>query len=207
MKLDITELLSGKIRVMPFRYEIPTSGGDAGDRGDRSDREGKGDRSDTGDTGGEELPLPPDGVVFTSPVRVAGKISDSGSCLYLVLDADADFEAPCDRCGEAARGTVSCRLERMVAEEGAVGEDGGEDYFIACEGKLDLDREVMEELMLSFPSQILCREDCLGVCPVCGRNKNRGECGCAAKAAEEIDPRWQALARLLREKKEKGKEE
>lgn len=177
MKLDITALLAGKVRVLPFRYEI------AG--------------------GGDDLPMPPAGVTLTSPIRVEGKISDSGTCLYLVLDAAADYEAPCDRCGEAVRSTVSCHLERMVAEAGAV-DDEDEDYFVACEGELDLDADVAEELMLSFPSQILCREGCLGVCPVCGQNRNKGDCGCAAKEAERVDPRWQALERLLKEQNDKN---
>lgn len=151
--------------------------------------------------GGDDFPLPPVGVTLSSPVRVKGKISDSGTCLYLTLDAEADYTALCDRCGEETEGTVSCRLERMVAEEGVV-EDENDDYFIACEGELELDGDIAEELMLSFPPQILCREDCRGVCPVCGRNLNEGQCDCAEKEAQKIDPRWQALARLLDDRKE-----
>ena len=179
MKLDITALLSGKVRVLPFQYEI-VGGGE-----------------------GDFFPMPPVGVMLTSPVRVHGKISDSGTCLYLTLDAEADYEAPCDRCGEETRGVALCHLERMVAEEGVLSNEDGDDYFIACEGELDLDGDIVEELMLSFPSQILCRDDCLGVCPVCGQNKNEGECDCAKKEAERIDPRWQALAKLLEEQKNK----
>lgn len=177
MKLDITSLLSGKVRVLPFAYEISSDG--------------------------EDFPMPPVGVTVTSPVRVDGKISDSGTCLYLRLDAAADYTAVCDRCAGEARGTVTCHFERMVAEEGVVSGDGDKDeYFIACEGMLDLDGDISEELMVSFPSQILCREDCLGVCPVCGQNRNEGDCECAARAAEEIDPRWQVLAHLLEQQKE-----
>ncbi len=174
MKLDINALLSGKVRSLPFAYEI--------------------------DCGGEDdMPRPPAEVTFTSPIRVKGNISDSGSCLYLTLEADADYTALCDRCGGKAEGVVSCRLERMVAEEGIVADENSDDYFIAVEGKLDLDAEVAEELMLAFPPQILCREDCRGVCPICGQNKNEGDCDCEEKEAERTDPRWDAIARLLEE--------
>lgn len=179
MKLDITSLLSGKVRVLPFSYEIPSDN--------------------------EDFPLPPVGVTVISPVRVSGRISDSGSCLYLRLDAEADYEALCDRCADEMKGTAKTSLERMVAEEGVVTDDNRDDYFIACDGMLDLDLEIAEELMLAFPSQMLCREDCRGVCSVCGQNFNYGECGCAEAAANEIDPRWQALARLLEEQENEDK--
>ena len=175
MKLDITPLLSGKVRAIPFSYEISCDG--------------------------DGFPMPPAGVTIVSPVCVEGRISDSGSCLHLRLDVEAEYSALCDRCADDMRGSVKTSLERMVAEEGSVEDENRDDYFIACDGMLDLDLEIAEELMLAFPSQMLCRDDCRGVCPVCGQNFNYGECGCAAAAAEEIDPRWQALAKLLEEQK------
>lgn len=176
MKLDITALLSGKVRSLPFSFELEEDG--------------------------EGAPLPPAGVTVTSPVRVSGVISDSGTCLWLRLDAEVDYDALCDRCADPISGIASAHMERMIAEEGIVADEASEDYFIASDGILDLDADISEELMLSFPSQMLCSDDCRGVCPSCGQNLNRGECDCAARAKEEIDPRWQVLADLLRESKD-----
>ena len=47
---------------------------------------------------------------------------------------------------------------------------------------------------------VLCREDCKGLCPKCGANLNRGECGCSRR---EIDPRLAVLQRILEDKKDR----
>jgi uncharacterized protein len=48
-----------------------------------------------------------------------------------------------------------------------------------------------ERVQMAIPMKPLCREDCLGLCPKCGADRNAGACGCAG---EESDPRWGALA-------------
>ena len=58
----------------------------------------------------------------------------------------------------------------------------------------DLDEELREALILSFPMRILCDEDCPGLCPKCGKPKREGECGCPTR---EIDPRLAILQTLL----------
>jgi len=50
-----------------------------------------------------------------------------------------------------------------------------------------------EQILLSLPMQRTCREDCKGICPACGTNRNRAGCGCLAKAP---DDRWAALRDL-----------
>lgn len=71
----------------------------------------------------------------------------------------------------------------------------GEDGFI------DLGPLVRELSLLSVPTKVLCREDCLGLCQECGANLNEGDCGCAE---DEIDPRMAALQQLLNDQ-EKGR--
>jgi uncharacterized protein len=62
------------------------------------------------------------------------------------------------------------------------------------DGFLDVDEELLEMLEMDFPTKILCREDCAGLCPKCGKNLNLGTCNCVTK---EIDPRLAPLAKLL----------
>jgi len=59
---------------------------------------------------------------------------------------------------------------------------------------IDLGEDVRQFLILSLPLKILCREDCAGLCPVCGANRNRSSCSCTT---EEGDPRWAELKRFL----------
>ncbi|MHB1847020.1 MAG: YceD family protein [Deltaproteobacteria bacterium] len=56
--------------------------------------------------------------------------------------------------------------------------------------QVDLDPIVREQLLLSIPMDALCREECAGLCPSCGRDLNEGPCGCAPKP---FDPRFQKL--------------
>lgn len=59
--------------------------------------------------------------------------------------------------------------------------------------ELDLRELAREQILLSLPEQAFCREDCRGLCPVCGKDLNEGDCECEN---DEIDPRWAALKGL-----------
>jgi uncharacterized protein len=61
-------------------------------------------------------------------------------------------------------------------------------------GVLDLRGWARDALALSVPSNLLCREDCAGLCPVCGANLNQA--GPDHGHEEEPDPRWAALSKL-----------
>lgn len=58
---------------------------------------------------------------------------------------------------------------------------------------LDLTEAVRQYLLLALPMKPLCREDCAGLCPVCGQDLNKGGCSCPAV---QPDPRWAKLAQL-----------
>lgn len=59
---------------------------------------------------------------------------------------------------------------------------------------LDLAEVLRQDTLIAMPQHVLCREDCRGLCPSCGQNLNQGSCACQA----DIDPRWDALADLLK---------
>jgi uncharacterized protein len=46
---------------------------------------------------------------------------------------------------------------------------------------IDLDKDLREEIILDFPFKALCKDDCLGLCPTCGEDLNKGECKCQVK--------------------------
>jgi uncharacterized protein len=60
-------------------------------------------------------------------------------------------------------------------------------------GGADLRGVIAEQIHLNLPLKPLCREDCPGICPHCGRPGADGACGCAPAAA---DSRWEALKKL-----------
>lgn len=66
---------------------------------------------------------------------------------------------------------------------------------------IDLADSVREDILICFPQQFLCHEDCRGLCPRCGQNLNAGECACGEADGEESagsqgDSPWSALDSL-----------
>ena len=98
------------------------------------------------------------------------RVSRVGSRMTLRGQGVAVVEGPCQRClGEASlRVPVTC--VEYSAEGDSVSGEAGEAYI---EGYvLDLERWARDALAEALPSQILCRDDCRGLCVVCGANLN-----------------------------------
>jgi len=58
---------------------------------------------------------------------------------------------------------------------------------------LDLTEGIRQYALIAIPMKALCKENCAGLCPKCGKNLNQGKCDCPA---DDIDPRWSRLAEL-----------
>jgi uncharacterized protein len=108
-------------------------------------------------------------------------------------------EAACDRCLEAARFPIDSAfvLYYRPMSEGYGDEkeiDSGEAEMGFYEGEsLELNDVLREQVLLALPMQRVCREDCKGICPACGKNRNQNECHCQKTSA---DDRWEALKQL-----------
>jgi len=77
----------------------------------------------------------------------------------------------------------------------AEGEEVDDAVLIDEKHILDLREVVRQELLVNLPIRILCREDCAGICPTCGADRNTEPCTCEQM---EGDPRWAALADLAK---------
>ncbi len=134
------------------------------------------------------------GVKFDSDARVSGCLTDNAGYMRLVLKAELSYSGECARCLAPVSGVFSLDFERTVAPEGMLSEEQLEDnvdeYVVLKESVLDVDEQLREELVLSFPTKLLCSEDCEGLCPKCGKPRREGDCGCSQK---EIDPRLAVL--------------
>ena len=69
----------------------------------------------------------------------------------------------------------------------------GFDVSIFEGNEIDLGEVAKEQIVLSLPGQIFCREDCKGLCPECGVNKNLKSCTCEETA---VGSRWSALSEI-----------
>lgn len=153
------------------------------------------------------------GYVFLSPLRARLEVTRSGADVCVRGTMTVVCSLVCSRCTETFPHTVDAGLSRhfkvaVPAPSGRKGAGGGgrrragdvelgpRDVETAIlEGdELDLTELVVEQLALELPIQPLCSEECKGLCPVCGADRNRTECGCAA--AGRVDPRFAVLERL-----------
>ena len=145
-------------------------------------------------------PEPLSGVEFTQDAHVVGQVTDTGGSMRLYLEADMPYSTICARCLDKVEGVYTVCFERTVAEEQSLSQeqidDNVDEYIIVREGKLDIDEQLVEEMILSFPTKFVCSDDCPGLCPKCGAQLKKGACGCKTK---EIDPRLAVLAKLLEE--------
>lgn len=135
-----------------------------------------------------------DGIRFDSDAHVTGCITDNAGYMRLTLKADLSYHGECARCLAPVDGVFSLDFERTVVAEGTMSEEElderADEYAAVQNGELNVDESLREELMLCFPTRLLCSEDCPGLCPRCGKPKRDGDCGCTEK---EIDPRLAIL--------------
>ncbi|MBQ9783610.1 MAG: DUF177 domain-containing protein [Clostridia bacterium] len=135
-----------------------------------------------------------DGIRFDSDARVVGCITDSAGYMRLILKAELSYHGECARCLAPVDGVFSLDFERTVTTEGTLTDqqldEMSDEYVVLNDGELDVDEALREELLLGFPTRLLCSEDCPGLCPHCGKPKRDGDCGCSDK---EIDPRLAIL--------------
>jgi uncharacterized protein len=136
-------------------------------------------------------------VRLTAPAAVTGKVRLSGNEVFVSGHVDTRAQVECDRCLQPVEAPVSAdfTLEYITGSEyesSEVAELTEAEMSVAVfdgEG-LDVDEIVKEQILLAVPTRMLCREDCKGICPECGIDRNTGECSCVA---DNIDPRWAAL--------------
>ena len=139
------------------------------------------------------------GVTFPKPVRVLGTIINKAGYIALKATAEVSYDTVCDRCLTPIRTGCTAVFEKTVALSGELQDEDQDEYLIAEDRILDLDEPIREAVILEFPSKHLCKEDCKGLCPRCGKDLNEGPCACEKK---EIDPRMAVFADLLKNKKE-----
>jgi uncharacterized protein len=129
---------------------------------------------------------------FKSPVKVSASAVNRASLVELKVKAVFDYTTRCDRCFDE----IVKHLEFTFVHGLAVSliDDENDDYIETPDYTLELDEVVISDILLNLPSKILCKDDCKGICPKCGKNLNHGECDCEKT---EIDSRLEILKQLI----------
>ena len=148
-------------------------------------------------------------VTQVSPLAVEGRadlVQENRGSRDIVDDIRAqgrysgEFEVACARCLAPVRRTLEGRFDLLFRPLG-VDQGSSERAINAAETEIGyyqksgllLEDVLREQVLLSLPARTLCREDCKGLCPRCGRDLNTETCACDPASA---DPRWSALSDL-----------
>lgn len=100
----------------------------------------------------------------------------------------ADWEGTCARCLQPVAGRIEVAVDELFESEPLEG-----DTYLLDHDTIDLEPMTRDALGLELPLAPVCRDDCAGLCPQCGVDRNREQCGCAD---DTTDHRWAGLADL-----------
>jgi uncharacterized protein len=164
--------------------------------------------------------FPPDAIDLGADVRQTTVLKTSGRAqlveehqgkrnvikdIRVQGDLATTLELPCARCLDPVVQTVARTFDLLYRPLGT--DAGNEELSVTAaeaeigyyqgEGLL-LEDALREQVLLAVPLKVTCREDCKGLCPACGKNRNTEPCSCAPHVG---DPRWSPL-KELREKLE-----
>ena len=119
-----------------------------------------------------------------------GRVYNEAGVLRLEGELTAEMICICDRCGCEFESVKVTPLDAVIVEENT----GDDPELFTLEGDgIDLSEVLETCFILDMETKFLCKEDCKGLCPTCGKNLNLGPCGCR----KQIDPRFAVLEQLL----------
>lgn len=151
-KIDVSKIYNGEFAEIPFSFEIVPEGLENMD------------------------------ILFSSPVTVSGRVYEKAkgknraeSYVELEFEINGRFGTHCARCFEDVSSDFHC--ERVCGITKKLNTDSDE-YIEVPDGFLDVYELAESVFYLELPSKVLCSDDCLGLCPVCGANQNTAKCSC-----------------------------
>ena len=148
----------------------------------------------------QQLVLEDSELELAAPAEVHGRVARRNGEAELTGELHAKIRISCARCLKPVELPIDVEFtERFVRAVSWRDEEQHElqqadlNLSVFDGASIDLDDLVKEEITLAVPAQALCRENCKGLCPVCGADRNVQSCSCEAI---EVDTRWAKLKNL-----------
>jgi uncharacterized protein len=141
-----------------------------------------------------------DGVAVLGKVRAEMNVMQGDRIYYCNGTVECDADLDCSRCLEPFRNTLQGEIDFSIREaandrELNLDELPENELIVPSNAtEVDITGPVREALVLALPLKPLCRDDCRGLCPQCGVNRNENTCECKV---EKSDSRWNGLRNLL----------
>lgn len=140
------------------------------------------------------------GVAVLGKVRAELNVMQGDHIYYCNGAAVCEADLECSRCLEPYRNTLEGEIDFSIREvtndrELNLDELPENELIVPSNAtEVDITKPVREALVLALPLKPLCRDDCRGLCPQCGVNRNENTCECKV---EKLDSRWNGLRNLL----------
>jgi len=153
---------------------------------------------DTIDYYGDQIKIP-------SPITAMGTFYVVEDSVYISCRIEAKLVMNCSRCLQPTEYLLGEKIDAELVPEGdrEDGADELEDLILYQQGIVDLEKVVKESILMNIPYQMLCADNCKGLCVLCGQDLNIGQCHCVeGESVEEetaIDPRMAKLKELFKD--------
>lgn len=134
---------------------------------------------------------------FTGDVAVSARVEKTQKMIELRATLQVKAKLVCDRCAEVFEKNIQTtyRIVYFFNQDDSGGYPVEEVVVLPSENTvIDISEDVRQFIQLTIPLKVLCRDDCEGLCQICGTNRNLKTCECTDSY---IDPRWEQLNKLL----------
>ena len=132
----------------------------------------------------------PSVLAYKDKPLAVGRVYNEAGVLHLEGTLTAEMTCVCDRCGTEFESVKVTDLDTVLVEEES---EEHPELFVLDGNEIDLDEILSTCFILDMETKFLCKEDCKGLCPKCGKNLNLGPCRCR----KTLDPRFAVLEQLL----------
>lgn len=116
------------------------------------------------------------GYKFLTDVHLVGEYAYEDEELSLSALCEVTLNCVCDNCGEEFETVLRFPLNETFVEDYNSTDD---DDYVISHVAVDLTKPVEDAFLLALPTKMLCKENCKGLCEICGKNKNLYSCSCA----------------------------
>ena len=146
-----------------------------------------------------EIDLDSEDARLISNAQFQGETERVGGKAHLRGTIDSQVQTTCSRCLETVDQGLAITFDDVFVDRSnqEIDLELSEellDESIVENGLIDLKEVVREQILLALPEHPLCKEECRGLCPKCGENRNLISCRCEEN---EMDPRWSALKDII----------
>ncbi len=118
------------------------------------------------------------GYTFAAPVAVSGEVYNRAGIVTLKYTVSCTLDVVCDRCLTELKRDYSYDFSHTVVPSLQSEGDIYDTYLVAQHDSIDMNETAISDLLLMLPTKMLCREDCKGLCDICGCNLNERTCNC-----------------------------